>query len=651
MIFRKLVLIVITLFALFASSVYAQSGGYVPFAWHEADLALLIPEGWSASAVLRDDQPGLEISSDDGLITLQVLSDTTADADLRPALDSALAALDVSASTYTQGEWFGRRALQAQGAGRVGWLPDQRPLVLAGRDVSQTTLNTIANSIVFSAESAPTPLQYALLWQTQIPEALNIEGAPVPPRLVGLAHSPFGQLYVVDATQGVIVLDPATGANIITFPFANPSQPNSIAVDPSGAVYVADTVCRCLQILANRTWLNPLGSFGGGAPMDVNAAPDGSLYTIDRLTDGYTVRILSNGTNRSIPLNFNGAAAPLLAVNAEGEVTVVEWLSSLIDGEINGAVSHINGDATALQYWLDAAPDLVNDIVGSPDGELVAALSDGRVALVNDGGALSELVREESTPRALAFAPDGTLYIAREDGAVVARSAELPPERSGDGTISNHVPVQGQLNENIVQQDWLYEGTAGEQITINAVDLTRTNTLDMAVRLTGPDGGERAYNDDQLGLDLYGRFDSQIADYVLRESGTYTISVEWVRGEGTYTLGVSPNRRFELSADSAARLEGTLQDVFPVQRWIFQGTAGQVVTFTMFAESGDLDPALELIQPGGSTMAYNDDAADPELGVNAQLFRVELPDDGIYVLEASRFEGSGRYSIVALLNQ
>lgn len=649
MIFRKFILTIISLLALLTLPVYAQSSGYVPFAWDAADLALLVPAGWSVSTVLRDDQPALEISGEDALLTVQALPAVTGDADLRPALESALQSLDVTPAAFTETDWFGRTAAQAQGYGRAGRLPDQRGLVIAGRGVSQSLLNTVANSVVFSADSTPTAPTYALLWRTEIPAALNIEGTPMPPRIVGLAHSPFDLLYVVDANQGLIALDPTTGARIITFPFANPSQPNSVAVTPSGAVYVADTACRCLLTFANRSWINPLGSFGGGAPLDVSAAADGTLYTIDRQADGYAIRTLADTSSRSIPLNFNGAAAPLLAVDADGNVTVVEWLSSLIDGDINGAVSHLDGDTTALQYWLDAPADAVNDLAISPDGQLVAALADGRIAGVNHG-ALVELARENSTPRALAVAPDGTLYVGLEDASVVARSASVTPERSGDGSIRHDVPVQGRLSEDVVRQEWHYEGTAGEQITINAVDLTRTDALDMAVRLTGPDGGERAYNDDQSGLDLYGRFDAQIAGFVLRETGTYTISVEWLRGAGTYTLGVSANHRFELVTGSAARLEGALQDVFPVQRWIFEGQVGQVVTFTMLVESGDLDPALELIQPGGSRMAYNDDAADPELGVNAQLFRVTLPDSGIYVLEASRYEGSGHYTIVALVN-
>jgi DNA-binding beta-propeller fold protein YncE len=638
----------------FAASISAQAGGFTPFAWEDADLALLIPPQWTAATVLQDDQSALELRDDESTILVLLLPDATTDEALRPALEAALRQLGIGTYQLAEVQWLGRSALgvassgdQNTDFGRVGRLPDGRVLVMAGHNLPESTWNAVANSLVFSASSAPTAPTYSLVWRAELPENA---GEDTPVQIAGLAYSPLGQLYAVEATQGVLVYDPRSGAYLVTYPFINPSQPTSIAVDGSGAAYVADITCRCLQTLVNRVWREPLGAFGGGAPFEVDVAPDGSLYAVDRTTNGFSLRLFRDGNPLTIPLNFNGAAAPLVAVDGSSRVTIIEWLSSLIDGDINGAVSTLEDRSTSLHYWLDIAPDAVSDAVMDATDHLVVALADGRVALVGTDGSLFELVREDSTPRALTFGPDGTLFVAREDGSIVARSANAAPERTGDGTVVNDVPVQGTLNESVLRQEWRYAGTAGEQITISAVDLTRTDALDMSLRLIGPDGGELAVNDDQLGLDLYGRFDAQIADQVLRAEGTYTIVVEWVRGAGTYTLGVSANRRFELSADSAAHLEGALQDVFPVQRWVFEGRSGQVVTFTMFAESGDLDPALEVIQPGGTTLAYNDDADDPELGINPQLFRVELPDDGIYVLEASRFEGSGRYSIVALVN-
>ncbi|GEM_PF-1145194 len=233
------------------------------------------------------------------------------------------------------------------------------------------------------------------------------------------------------------------------------------------------------------------------------------------------------------------------------------------------------------------------------------------------------------------------------------------PDRIGAQTLVAGVPVQGTLTAEIPVQEWTYTGTAGEVIDIHAVDLGRVTTfdlrLDMAVRVFAPDGSEIGYNDDQLSVDLYGAYDAQIENLVLPADGEYRLQVELVQGAGTYTLGIHRDRVFTLDADGTTELSGDgaqaliIEDVFPYEGWVFTGRAGQSLTITMFAESGDLDPALELLMADGRQLAYNDDAENPELGTDAQLNGIPLPIDGEYVLEASRYSGSGEYRIVIVV--
>ena len=214
----------------------------MPFAWEQADLALLIPPGWAASSLLQDDQPSLEITREQGIITLSTLPDTTPDEALRPSLESAFQALDLLPTTYEEVEWFGQRGLRVvsngqppAGIGRVGRLPDRRVIVIAARNTPLSDLNAVANSIVFSARSAPTPPSYAFIWRSQLPQVTDST-----PNIVGLAYSPLGQLYIVDGQQGVSVFDATNGAFLVSYPFLNPAQPTSIAVDSTGIVYVGD---------------------------------------------------------------------------------------------------------------------------------------------------------------------------------------------------------------------------------------------------------------------------------------------------------------------------------------------------------------------------------------------------------------------------
>lgn len=657
-----------------AGPAHAQTAGYAPYAWEAADLALLVPPGWQANERLDQNLPSLVLSAPDGRasIGLRVLPDVLTLSELRPALEALLLEQGQVTYFYREARWFGQPALMIEGASRdgvlegiarAGRLPDLRALLIAGVGPRDNTLarvfNRVADSIAFSAASPPTMPTYALLWRVELPPApenlLTLTDATlaIAPRVSGLLHDGRAWLYAIEALRGVVRLNPTSGAVAAVFPFDDPAQPSGIAFDEAGMLYIADALCRCLRLLsADGTWLDAAASFGGGAPFDL-AAADGIVYAVDSASGRFVLRAFDPARgftrDRMTLLNFNAVAPPLVAARS-GRVEIIEWLQSLLDGQIHGAVSLLAGDDLALHFWLDLPPERVRDAALDPDRQLVLAGSTGLVWLAREDGALELLLQSDVPLRALAFDDDGILYLADDEGHIAAYSPNQPPERIGSPALIDGVPVQGMLNAQIERQLWTFTTQPGEIITIAAIDTTRTNQLDVALRLLAPDGGERAYNDDQLGPDLPGWYDAQIRDYVVRDAGEHTIVVERVRGEGTYTLGVMVDRAFTLAADAPAILEGAIQDVFPYQRWAFEGRAGQLVTFTMFAESGTLDPALELLRPDGRTLAYNDDALDPQLGVNAQLVRIELPEDGRYVIEPSRYEGIGRYRLVVVLN-
>lgn len=85
-------------------------------------------------------------------------------------------------------------------------------------------------------------------------------------------------------------------------------------------------------------------------------------------------------------------------------------------------------------------------------------------------------------------------------------------------------------------------------------------------------------------------------------------------------------------------------------RYTFEGAAGDVVTITMIATDGNLDPRLFLTTADDidafAALAENDDSGDPEIGeYNARIADFELPDDGTYMILASRFSGTGTFML------
>ena len=637
-----------------------QAGDYTAYAWAAANISLMYPANWQAPVTAGDDTLTLSGGAGGETITLVVLPISTADAALRPALENQLAALKLLPLQYVNAPLYGRGGLridavsadrQQVGVGRSGRLPDGHGLLIAAgapaaaSDALQADLQTMLDSVAFSADLPPVSPRYQAVWQRP------------PDQVVRGIAAAGDRLYALEPdSDGVRVIDAATQAEIAFDAFDHPAQPTGIAVDGAGTVYVADTVCRCVRRLSPEgKWLDPVGSFGGGAPYSLAVAPDGTIYATDKTEAGYVLRILGEPRNRVVGLDFNNSAPPLVTVDAQGQAWVIEWLASLIDGSITAAVSQISGDAKPqadLRFWLAGlSPEKVSDLAITPDGDLALVTVGQGIWIVDPAsGSIIDQFLSEFALRALTFGADGTLYTAGTDGSLSAFSTHLPALRLGNSQLTPGVPVQGTMSENNSPHSWSFDGTAGEVVTLSAVDLARTDVyaigLDVALHLIAPSGAEIASNDDQVGDDLFGVYDAQIPAFTLPETGVYQVKVEWRQGSGTYTLGLSDDQPIVLSTDGVTQIEGRVQDVFPTQRWTFAGKAGQVLTFTMKTESGTLDPFLTLLKPDGSLLAFNDDAADPALDKNAQMAQVSLPTDGMYTVEASRYEGVGRYSLV-----
>jgi Flp pilus assembly protein TadD len=247
------------------------------------------------------------------------------------------------------------------------------------------------------------------------------------------------------------------------------------------------------------------------------------------------------------------------------------------------------------------------------------------------------------------------------EAEVLARITELEdelgtpvPEGSPTSVVSNTGDVidltiggpaqSGQIGEDVPTLRYAFEAQAGDIVTINMNVVS--GDLDPLLILLGPNGGEIARNDDAEGGTSR---DSLLNGITIPDSGTYTIMATRFQEalgttEGTFTLTltgtgggvvVTPPPTGEL-LEYDSEVEGVIEGEEGVVEYQFEAQRGDVVNIRMNALSGDLDPLLILLGPGGREIARNDD--DPQRERDSYLEGVILPVDGIYTIHATRFQ-------------
>lgn len=187
-----------------------------------------------------------------------------------------------------------------------------------------------------------------------------------------------------------------------------------------------------------------------------------------------------------------------------------------------------------------------------------------------------------------------------------------------------------------------------------SISMRRTSgNLDPHLDLATADGRILFSNDDDP--DAEGTLDAGFTNYTISETGIYLLvatrfGYEGGSTVGSYVLSVTQTNPDDLGKDpDSARLidyglalRGSIDDDVPARYYRFNARRGDVITATMLARAGNLDPFLRLVDVNFFGMAQDDDGAEQK---NARIAAFTIPADGMYFLIATRAgEQSGQTS-------
>lgn len=172
------------------------------------------------------------------------------------------------------------------------------------------------------------------------------------------------------------------------------------------------------------------------------------------------------------------------------------------------------------------------------------------------------------------------------------------PVSLGGGTIAMDTTVSGEITDAAPAQDWTFQASAGDAVTITMV-ATGLETLDPYVSLLDSSGAELTANDDAVSSSV-GGLNSQIPGFIIPMDGTYTIRASRYAGSGTvgtYDLTLATGAGDALDSTLAPTYgEQTLASGFMPDPFSVAVTAGGPV---------DVSAALGAACPGFGGFAAN----------------------------------------------
>jgi hypothetical protein len=316
----------------------------------------------------------------------------------------------------------------------------------------------------------------------------------------------------------------------------------------------------------------------------------------------------------------------------------------------------ISDDAPIMEFTFTArAGDLVTVMMTKTQGDLDALLyildpnNDERVRNddYNPGVSVDAGIEEFTIPESGTYTIIATRFQETAGMSTGEFELSLMIVSSGD---SNRMAYGDVVRDEITLETssvtYTFEGQRGDAVSVLMERLD--GDLDAQLVMLSPIGEELVRNDD---YDPGVSVDAGIIDFILPESGLYTIIAtrfQEVNGTSTgdYALSLTLT-----STDGGSNfvtygdiIESEITNDAPEVAFLFEARRGDVVGVLMTRRDGDLDSLLVILDPSGEELFSNDDI-EPGASLDAGMIDLLIPEDGVYTIVATRFQGEVGVSI------
>ena len=219
-----------------------------------------------------------------------------------------------------------------------------------------------------------------------------------------------------------------------------------------------------------------------------------------------------------------------------------------------------------------------------------------------------------------------TLSLTVESASALSPELVEPPQQ-----------VEGRISPQNLREAWTFEAQRGDAVSLRLVPDSRA-TLAPVLTLIGPDEETLVTVRADSGAPAH------LESYTLPETGLYSVAVSRRLGplgetEGRFRLDMT----LEPAEQVATRLlryeqigRSWINNTSPLEVWVFEGEAGDVIEAQVDILSGTLDPLLRLYGPDGRLIAI---ASSDEDGA-ATALRHRLDTGGSYRIEVERRGGA-----------